>query len=94
MRRREEKNHHKFGGRSLSVYILRYLFCIHIGLLLHIGEESIAKKKLSIVQSKKKKEEKKWRRHRSSSTDGQVAPARNTIRHMYVCIHVYVQKKN
>jgi hypothetical protein len=28
-RRREEKNHHhKFGGRSLSVYILRYLFCI------------------------------------------------------------------
>jgi hypothetical protein len=62
--------------------------------LLHIGEESIAKKKLSIVQSKKKKEEKKWRRHRSSSTDGQVAPARNTIRHMYVCIHVYVQKKN
>jgi len=63
--------------------------------LIHVDKESIAKKKaLHTISLKKKKEEKKWRRHRSSSTDGQVAPARNTIRHMYACIHVYVQKKS
>jgi hypothetical protein len=45
-KKRRKKNHHKFGGRSLSVYILRYLFCIYIGLfLVRGGDESIAKKK-------------------------------------------------
>ncbi len=56
MRRREEKKNHHNSGRSLSVYILRYLFCIYIGLLLHIGEESIAKKKLSIVEKEERRE--------------------------------------
>ena len=53
------------------------------------------RKNTSIEQLKKKKEEKKWRRHRSSSTDGQVAPARNTIKHMHVCMyaHMHMYKK-
>jgi hypothetical protein len=56
MRRREEKkNHHKFGGRSLSVHILRYLFCIYIGLLVRGGDESIAKKKREWYGRKRRK---------------------------------------
>jgi hypothetical protein len=40
-----------------------------------------------IVEKEERKE--KWRRHRSPSTDGQVAPARNTI----ICMCMYIQKK-
>jgi hypothetical protein len=94
-KKRRKKNHHKFGGRSLSVYILRYLFCIYIGLfLVRGGDESIAKKNVNGMVEKEERRE-KWRRHRSSSTDGQVAPARNTIRYtcVYVCIHIKKEKK-
>jgi hypothetical protein len=46
-----------------------------------------------MVEKEERRE--KWRRHRSSSTDGQVAPARNTIRYtcVYVCIHIKKEKK-
>jgi cell division protein FtsN len=42
-----------------------------------------------MVEKEERRE--KWRRHRSSSTDGQVASARNTIR--YMCIYMYTYKK-
>jgi hypothetical protein len=88
MRRREEKkNHHKCAGRSLSVYILRYLFYIHTGLLVRSGDESIAKKTVNGTVEKEERRE-KWRRHRSSTTDGQFVPTRNTIRYMYIYTHI------
>jgi hypothetical protein len=38
----------------------------------------------------KEERREKWR---TSSTDGQVAPTRNTIRHMCIRIHTCIQKK-
>jgi hypothetical protein len=54
--------------------------------------ESITQKKLNGIVEKEERKE-KWRRHRSSSTDGQVAPARNTIICMCVYIHTKKEKK-
>jgi hypothetical protein len=41
----------------------------------------------------KEERREKWRRHRSSSTDGQVVPTRNTIRYMYIYTHIKKEKK-
>lgn len=82
-------------GRSFSfgIHILRDLFCICIGLLVRGGDESITynnnKKNVNGIVERGEK----WRRHRSPSTDGQVASARNTVRCVYVHMHKKKEKR-
>lgn len=73
------------GSFSFGTHSAIFILYTDWTLLVCGGDERITHKK------KRRKKGEKWRRHRSSSTDGQVAPARNTIR--YTCIHMHTKKK-